>query len=49
MSILVGRVRARVAREPIGQRISTRHLRIKRIRIASRDDFVKNIPDRIAI
>ena len=39
----------RVVSKPIGQRFFARRIRIEHIRVPRRDDFMKNIPDRLAI
>src|SRR5438552_18094154 len=44
-----GNTNVRVMFEPISQRLLTRDIRLHRIRLARRDYFMKNFPDRIAI
>jgi len=38
-----------IGSKPISQRLLARHLRIKRVRIACRDNLMENIPDRVAV
>src|SRR6266404_1615105 len=44
-SVFFGHIRMRIVSEPISERLFARHSRIKRVRIAWRDNLLKNIPN----
>src|ERR1700704_6226471 len=47
--ILLGHAGLRVLSKPVDQRFFARSARIKHIRVPSRDDLMKNTPDRFAV